>query len=126
MVELRKRKPRDEPPAPPPKRKSTVKKVVDKAKAAVTGKPAASAASAPTVGSTISLADFGDTIETNDGTKTSLKALADESKSGVVLFTYPKASTPGCKFGRSPFSWTSASNANLVSFSAPMACSNGY
>jgi hypothetical protein len=27
-----------------------------------------------------------------------LKKLVDESKAGVVLFTYPKASTPGCKF----------------------------
>ncbi|KAH6652928.1 thioredoxin-like protein, partial [Truncatella angustata] len=31
-----------------------------------------------------------------DGKKTTLKELVDESKSGVVLFTYPKASTPGC------------------------------
>ncbi|EEY14508.1 peroxiredoxin DOT5 [Verticillium alfalfae VaMs.102] len=39
---------------------------------------------------------FGGEIETNDGKKTTLKALVDESKAGVVLFTYPKASTPGC------------------------------
>ncbi|ESZ97410.1 merozoite capping protein-1 [Sclerotinia borealis F-4128] len=48
------------------------------------------------VGETIDLEGFGGEIETNDGEKTTLKKLVDESKSGVVLFTYPKASTPGC------------------------------
>jgi peroxiredoxin Q/BCP len=50
------------------------------------------------VGDIVDLDDFGGEIETNDGEKTTLKKLVDESKSGVVLFTYPKASTPGCKF----------------------------
>lgn len=54
------------------------------------------------VGDVVDLDGFGGEIETNDGEKTTLKKLVDESKSGVVLFTYPKASTPGCKF--SPFS----------------------
>jgi peroxiredoxin Q/BCP len=65
---------------------------------------AAAAAAAPTeakkkvaAGDVISLDDFGGEIETNDGKKTTLKQLVDESKSGVVLFTYPKASTPGCE-----------------------------
>lgn len=49
------------------------------------------------VGSTIDLDTFGGEIEKNDGTKTTLKKLVEESKAGVVLFTYPKASTPGCK-----------------------------
>ena len=102
MVELRKRKAPAEPPPPPPKRKSsktsTVKSVVDKAKAAVTGgSSSSSSGAAPTVGSTISLDGFGDEIETNDGEKTTLEALVEQSKGGVVLFTYPKASTPGCK-----------------------------
>ncbi|KAH6968365.1 hypothetical protein HG530_007518 [Fusarium avenaceum] len=48
------------------------------------------------VGDVVDLDDFGGEIETNDGEKTTLKKLVDESKSGVVLFTYPKASTPGC------------------------------
>ncbi|CAJ0539197.1 Ff.00g069320.m01.CDS01 [Fusarium sp. VM40] len=48
------------------------------------------------VGDVVDLDDFGGEIETNDGEKTTLKKLIDESKSGVVLFTYPKASTPGC------------------------------
>ncbi|KAI5467204.1 thioredoxin-like protein [Mariannaea sp. PMI_226] len=48
------------------------------------------------VGETIDLDSFGGEIETNDGDKTTLKKLVDESKAGVVLFTYPKASTPGC------------------------------
>lgn len=50
----------------------------------------------PKVGDVVDLDGFGGEIETNDGQKTTLKKLVDESKSGVVLFTYPKASTPGC------------------------------
>ncbi|KAM3507992.1 hypothetical protein MY11210_006914 [Beauveria gryllotalpidicola] len=48
------------------------------------------------VGHVVDLDDFGGEIETNDGNKTTLKKLVEESESGVVLFTYPKASTPGC------------------------------
>ncbi|KAH7148484.1 thioredoxin-like protein [Dactylonectria macrodidyma] len=48
------------------------------------------------VGDIIDLESFGGEIETNDGETTTLKKLVDESKAGVVLFTYPKASTPGC------------------------------
>lgn len=70
-----------------------------------TAKPAAKAAAAktavagekPEVGSVIELEGFGGEVTTHDGTETTLKALVDESKAGVVLFTYPKASTPGCK-----------------------------
>ncbi|KAF5658545.1 peroxiredoxin Q BCP [Fusarium circinatum] len=50
----------------------------------------------PKVGDVVDLDGFGGEIETNGGEKTTLKKLVDESKSGVVLFTYPKASTPGC------------------------------
>lgn len=48
------------------------------------------------VGNKIILDGFGGEIETNDGIKTTLYKLVNESKSGVVLFTYPRASTPGC------------------------------
>ncbi|TEY42325.1 hypothetical protein BOTCAL_0394g00010 [Botryotinia calthae] len=64
--------------------------------------PAPAPASAPVattkavVGETIDLKGFGGEIETNEGEKTTLEKLVSESKSGVVLFTYPKASTPGC------------------------------
>ncbi|KAI1173121.1 thioredoxin-like protein [Nemania sp. FL0916] len=105
-VELRKRKapaPAPEPPAKKPSKTSKVSKAAAKVKAAVKGaaaKPADTNGSPksgkPVVGETISLDGFGGEIETNDGTKTTLKALVDESKAGVVLFTYPKASTPGC------------------------------
>jgi len=117
-VELRKRKPRDPPPAPAPpakkktaaaKAKEVIKKGVEKVEKAVSKekKPAAAAPAgaaskakgeAPAVGEAISLDGFGGEVETNDGAKTSLKALVEESKAGVVLFTYPKASTPGCMF----------------------------
>lgn len=113
--ELRKRKaPAAEPSAvPPAKKKGPIAKAVAKVKEVVSPKAKAKAepkkngalkakASASTgkiaVGETITLEGFGGEIETNDGTKTTLKALVDESKSGVVLFTYPKASTPGCKY----------------------------
>ncbi|KAI1081184.1 AhpC-TSA-domain-containing protein [Whalleya microplaca] len=102
-VELRKRKAPAPAPAPPAKKQSKATKVATKVKEAVKGKPAKSAGAngaskpaKPVVGATITLEGFGGEIETNDGTKTTLKDLVDESKSGVVLFTYPKASTPGC------------------------------
>ncbi|CCU78340.1 merozoite capping protein-1/peroxiredoxin DOT5 [Blumeria hordei DH14] len=48
------------------------------------------------VGETLSLDGFGGEFETNEGVTTTLQELVDESTAGVVLFTYPKASTPGC------------------------------
>ncbi|KAI2625881.1 AhpC-TSA-domain-containing protein [Hypoxylon sp. NC1633] len=102
-VELRKRKAPAPVPEPPAKKQSKVSKVAAKVKDTVKGKAAkpanANGASKPTkpvVGGTIALDGFGGEVETNDGDKTTLKALVDESKSGVVIFTYPKASTPGC------------------------------
>ncbi|KAI1350673.1 thioredoxin-like protein [Xylaria sp. FL0043] len=111
-VELRKRKaPAPAPaPEPPAKKRSKVSKAAAKVKATVKGaataatvtsaKPAVTNGSSksgkPVVGDVISLDGFGGEVETNDGVKTTLKALVDESKAGVVLFTYPKASTPGC------------------------------
>ncbi|KAF7714326.1 Uncharacterized protein PECH_008870 [Penicillium ucsense] len=98
MVELRKRKA----PAPPPV-------VEKKSRPAPKAKAAAAAAAktaettekkpkskVPEAGDAIDLDSFGGEVETHDGTKTTLKKLVEESKSGVVLFTYPKASTPGC------------------------------
>jgi thioredoxin-dependent peroxiredoxin len=100
-VELRKRKAVEPAPAPPAKKKNPVAKVAAKVKEAVTGSLAAktngSTTSKVAVGQNINLEGFGGEVETNDGVKTSLKKLVDESKAGVVLFTYPKASTPGCK-----------------------------
>ncbi|KAH7359983.1 thioredoxin-like protein [Pyrenochaeta sp. MPI-SDFR-AT-0127] len=117
-VELRKRK--EAPPAPvrPAKKKApakgkkpgTEKTVVEKVQEAVTEKveavkeavvgktngAAAATGGAPKVGDTIDLTTFGGEVETNDGDKTTLAKLVEESKGGVVLFTYPKASTPGC------------------------------
>jgi peroxiredoxin Q/BCP len=100
-VELRKRKAAEPAPAPPAKKKNPVAKAAAKVKEIVTGSSASkangSASSKVAVGQTITLDAFGGEVETNDGQKTSLKKLVDESKAGVVLFTYPKASTPGCK-----------------------------
>jgi peroxiredoxin Q/BCP len=96
MVELRKRKASDN-GTEPVKKKVTA--LVDKVKAAVSGDKPATNGSAKklTVGQVVPLEDFDGDIETEAGNKTTLKTLIDESTAGVVLFTYPKASTPGCK-----------------------------
>lgn len=112
--ELRKRKAPAPAPEPPAKKPSKVTKAVAKVKEVVTGKPAKSEvakapvkSAKPVVGDVITLDGFGGEIETNDGKKVTLKALVEESKSGVVLFTYPKASTPGCK--QNPISYMTLS-----------------
>lgn len=117
MVELRKRK--TPPPAPVrpaktqkkaaapkaekggkiAKAKAVVAEKVEAVKEAVTSKTngeASTPAGAPKVGDSITLAGFGGEVETHEGTKTTLEKLVADSKNGVVLFTYPKASTPGC------------------------------
>ncbi|KAF3007838.1 hypothetical protein E8E13_010726 [Curvularia kusanoi] len=68
----------------------------DSKPAAAAAAAAASSSGPPKVGDTIDLASFGGEVETHDGQKTTLAKLVEESKGGVVLFTYPKASTPGC------------------------------
>lgn len=103
-VELRKRKAPAPPPVParPTKKKAPSTAAAAKTKAAPIKKTAAAAtngASAPAkaaAGDVIKLDGFGGEVETQDGAKTSLKKLVDDSKAGIVLFTYPKASTPGC------------------------------
>lgn len=119
MVELRKR---PAPPAAPPpaKKKAAPKGKAKKAEPAAVEEPAAepvtdsaiaeaakekvddvaaktSKAAPPKQSDSIDLSGFGGEIETNDGEKTTLSKLVESSKAGVVLFTYPKASTPGCK-----------------------------
>ena len=102
MVELRKRSaPASEAPAPKKHQSSTPSAskstAASKTKAAVDSvkKPS----KAPSKGDQITLDGFGGEIATNEGTKTTLAKLVGDSKAGVVLFTYPKASTPGCKSG---------------------------
>ncbi|CAN8105654.1 unnamed protein product [Discula destructiva] len=112
-VELRKRVAKAPPPAPePPKKKAAKAKAAEAAP-----KPKADDAPAPAlapaaktktngagasktkvaVGDTVDLATFGASpVTLNDGTETTLAALVEQSAAGVVLFTYPKASTPGC------------------------------
>jgi peroxiredoxin Q/BCP len=51
----------------------------------------------PKTGESINLDEFGGEVETHDGKTVTLKQLVEESGAGVILFTYPKASTPGCK-----------------------------
>lgn len=100
MVELRKRKAPSEPQPPLGKKTKSIPKST-KVKAAEDAKEpsdnTATQKAVPKVGDVLSQDEFGGAVETQDGNTTSLKALIDSSDSGVVLFTYPKASTPGCK-----------------------------
>lgn len=102
MVELRKRKAPAEAAPPPAKKSNPVKAAATKIKGAVTGgssQKTANGDSAPVniaVGDTVNLEGFGGEVETNTGEKTTLKKLVDDSAGGIVIFTYPKASTPGC------------------------------
>lgn len=112
-VVLRKRKAPAEPaPALPSKKKTPAAKPATAkpaakpaAKATKTNGAAAVADAAPAkkatkvaAGDSITLNGFGGEIETQDGEKTTLQALVEKSEKGVVLFTYPRASTPGCMF----------------------------
>ncbi|PNS13975.1 hypothetical protein CAC42_6488 [Sphaceloma murrayae] len=105
MVELRKRK--TPPPAPAKPAKAARKpkeeapangstKAKAEAKEEKKALPAPKKSGPPAVGDKIDLSSFGGEIETHEGEKTTLGALVEKSKSGIVIFTYPKASTPGC------------------------------
>lgn len=106
-VELRKRKAPPPAPEPPKKKAAKANKPAPKAKDAIKpkkdGEPApaaktngAAASKKVAVGDSVDLATFGGTVTLNDGTETTLAELVGKSGAGVVLFTYPKASTPGC------------------------------
>ena len=92
MVELRKRK--EAPAAQPP-----ASKKANSVKSSTSSKANGSASSSAkiAVGEVVALDDFGGEVETNNGEKTTLKTLVEKSDKGIVLFTYPKASTPGCR-----------------------------
>ena len=94
MVELRKRKEAPAPAAQPPAQKKA-NSVKSSSSAKANGSSVASSKVA--VGDIIDLDSFGGDIEANDGEKTNLMKLVEGSQTGVVLFTYPKASTPGCE-----------------------------
>lgn len=99
MVQLRKRKAAAEPAAPPPPKKANSVQSVKSTTSSKKGESSTNG-SAPIIkvstDDSIILEGFGGEVETNEGEKVTLKKLVDESKTGVVLFTYPKASTPGC------------------------------
>ena len=101
MVELRKRKEAPPGQAPPPiKKTNSVKSSTSASDKKDETQPLTSTPKKIAAGDQISLDAFGGEIETNDGESTSLKKLVEESQAGVVLFTYPKASTPGCEYTR--------------------------
>ncbi|TLD22486.1 putative disrupter of telomere silencing protein [Venturia nashicola] len=146
MVELRKRKtppaapePATKKAAPKPKPKTSqdkeaveekVEEKVEQVSATVEKAAGAANASggAPEVGDVITLEGFGGELQTQDGTTVTLKKLVDESKAGVVLFTYPKASTPGCTkqvcFFRDDYSELTASGLSIFGLSGDSPKSN--
>ncbi|OKL59044.1 hypothetical protein UA08_05794 [Talaromyces atroroseus] len=109
VVELRKRKAPPTQPEPAQKKTATAK-ATKKTKTAISSESATPAAktksedapsakpspSVPKVDDVIPLEGFGGEIQTQDGESTTLESLLTSSKTGVVLFTYPRASTPGC------------------------------
>lgn len=48
-------------------------------------------------GEILQLDGIGGLVELTDGEKATLQNLVDISVGGVIIFTYPKANTPGCK-----------------------------
>jgi peroxiredoxin Q/BCP len=135
MVELRKRKTPPPAPAPAPKKERKTKATKANGKSETAAEPAApepsavpaaapepetkAASGTPKPGDKIDFEGFGGEVETNDGRKVTLKSLVDESKEGVVLFTYPKASTPGCELllyhqANACSAWLSASCCSLL------------
>lgn len=106
-VELRKRKAAPTQPEPVKKKAATAKTTkkaapkAEKATEEVKSKSTATTTAVPRVGDVISLEGFGGELQTQDGASTTLESLIASSKAGVVLFTYPRASTPGCEFLKS-------------------------
>jgi len=111
MVELRKRKrPSGETHAndieAPPGRKTTFPmKILPLSKStarqgpnhsSVMPKSQGGASHPPQQGDLIELDGFGGELNLTDGEKATLQNLVEISVSGVVVFTYPKANTPGC------------------------------
>ena len=82
-----------------PETTGTAGDVTEEAAAPATGTTNGSASKLgkESVGQKIEVGGFGGVVTTHDGTETSLGALVEGSKMGVVVFTYPKASTPGCE-----------------------------
>lgn len=98
MVELRKRKAHLQDPliSPPLKKRNSVPSAVDPEKNVA---PAAGDSFSVELvpGDIINVNGFGGDISIHTGEKTTLKSLLENSQNGVILFTYPKASTPGCE-----------------------------
>lgn len=99
MVELRKRKAHDQEPTvnlPSKKRISSVPITVVPEETVAPAKGNSSPFKLA-AGDIIDINGFGGVVSTQTGEKTTLKSLLERSETGVILFTYPKASTPGCK-----------------------------
>lgn len=98
MVELRKRKAHVQDPSssPPLKKRNSLPIAVDPEKNVA---PEAGDSSFVELvpGDIIDIIGFGGDISIHTGEKTTLKSLLESSQNGVILFTYPKASTPGCE-----------------------------
>ena len=89
----------------------TVKLKKDRRKSSSAASPATAQPAAPALASAsastekeLAVGDIVDSdneissieVTTDGGESATLKALQAQSKGGIVIFTYPKASTPGC------------------------------
>jgi thioredoxin-dependent peroxiredoxin len=103
MVELRKRKAAPEPAQvlPQKKKSDSAKKAVDKSAVASDAGDqqvkAQNGVATLIVGEEVPAEVLGVEVETHTGEAVTLKKMLADSSNGVVLFTYPKASTPGCE-----------------------------
>jgi len=110
MVELRKRKLETE-ATKPSKKASLVQSLRTSSKKLRSAGSKSAAASPHRQGDIINLDGFGGEFDLTDGEKATLSDLVSISIGGVVLFTYPKASTPGCMYCVSPYA---VDNQNLI------------
>ena len=99
MVELRKRKARLQEPStsPPLKKRISSAPITVAPEESVAPVKGNSSRVELVAGEIINVNGFGGDILTHTGEKTTLKSLLESSQNGVMIFTYPKASTPGCK-----------------------------
>lgn len=111
MVELRKRKrassapPAEEIEVPPEKKITLAKKILslpistasqNTHHSSIGPESLGGTLRAPQQGDLIELDGFGGEVDLTHGDKATLQNLVDISVGGVVIFTYPKANTPGC------------------------------
>jgi len=82
------------------------------------------AATPPTLkqGDVINLDGFGGEFSLTDGERATLSDLLTLSVGGIVVFTYPKASTPGCELPTSPLATREHTGTHLSQVNVKHVC----